>query len=151
MSIYLVEPELPGQSFQSCCLNFDEFLAERIHSHLANFHNARVFRFQSFLLRMFLSYNEDNLQTPGLVIIDDMTMNYYEFMKFLMAEIYHIFFQERLPKVLPEMKEMLQLSPSKMIGYWFLTEFETIIRLYGFLHQPYVLPSFLIVIFFPWN
>ena len=43
------------------------------------------------------------------------------------------------------MKEMLQLSPSKMIGYWFLTEFETIIRLYGFVHHPNVLPSFLTV------
>ena len=41
------------------------------------------------------------------------------------------------------MKEMLQLSPSKMIGDWFLSEFETIIRLYGFVHQPYILPAFL--------
>ena len=43
------------------------------------------------------------------------------------------------------MKELLQLSPSKMVGYWFLTEAETVIRLYGFVHQPYVLPTFLTV------
>ena len=43
------------------------------------------------------------------------------------------------------MKEMLQLSPSKMIGYCFLIEFETVIRLYGFVHQPYVLPTFLTI------
>ena len=30
-----------------------------------------------------------------------------------------------------------------MIGDWFLLEFETIIRLYGFVHQPYILPTFL--------
>ena len=83
---------------------------------------------------MFLSYDEDNSQAPGLVITDDMTKNYCEFMNSLMEKIYGIFFQERLPKVFAEMKEMLQLSPSKMIGDWFLTEFETVIRLYGFVH-----------------
>ena len=41
------------------------------------------------------------------------------------------------------MKETLQLSPGKMIGDWFLSYFETIIRLYGFVHQPCILPSFL--------
>ena len=41
------------------------------------------------------------------------------------------------------MREMMYLSPSKRIRDWFLTEFETVIRLYGFVHQPYVLPSFL--------
>ena len=54
---------------------FDEFLDENIFSQLAKFHNTRVFRFQSFLLRMFLSYNEDNSQAPGLVITDEMTKN----------------------------------------------------------------------------
>ena len=46
------------------------------------------------------------------------------------------------------MREMLQLSPSNMIGDWFLIEFETVIRLYGFVHQPYVLPSFMTVTIF---
>ena len=92
---------------------------------------------------MFLSYNEDNSQAPRLVITDDMTKNYYEFLNSLMEEIYSLFFQEIFPRVLSEMKEMLQLSPSKMIGYSFLTEFETVIILYGFVHQPYILPAFL--------
>ena len=30
-----------------------------------------------------------------------------------------------------------------MVGYWFLAKAETIIRLYGFVYQPYVLPAFL--------
>ena len=41
------------------------------------------------------------------------------------------------------MKQTLQLSPSKRIGGWFLSESETIISLYGFVHQPYILPTFL--------
>ena len=101
------QPEIPGKSFQSCYLKFDEFLDENIPSQLANFHDNRVFRFQSFLLRMFLSYKEDNLQKPGLVIIDDMTKNYCEFMNSLMTKIYDIFFQEILPRLLFEIKEML--------------------------------------------
>ena len=92
---------------------------------------------------MFLSYNKEDLQVPELEITGDMTKDYCKFMKFLMAEIYNLFFQERLPKVFPEMREILQLSHSKMIGDWFLAELGTIIRLYGFVHQPYILPAFL--------
>ena len=61
----------------------------------------------------------------------------------LMAEIYDLFFQKRLPRVFPEMSQTLQLSNSKKIGDWFLIEFETTIRLYGFVHPPYILPAFL--------
>ena len=45
LSTFLVESKLPGHSIQSCCLKFDEFLAENIRSHLVNFHDTRVFRF----------------------------------------------------------------------------------------------------------
>ena len=64
-------------------------------------------------------------------------------MNFFMAEIFSIFFQEIFPTVFPKMKKTLQLSHSKMIGDWFLSEYETIIMLYGFVHHPYILPSFL--------
>ena len=40
-----IEPKLPRKSYQSCCLKFDEFLAEKIRSQLANFHGTKVFRF----------------------------------------------------------------------------------------------------------
>ena len=40
-----IESELPGQSFQSCCLNFNKFLDENICSKLVNFHDTKVFRF----------------------------------------------------------------------------------------------------------
>ena len=41
------------------------------------------------------------------------------------------------------MQEMLQFSPEKRIGDWFLLEKGTMIRLYGFVYQPYILPAFL--------
>ena len=60
-----------------------------------------------------------------------------------MAKIDELFFQERLPRVLPEMRQLLQILNSKKRGDWFLTEFGTTMRLYGFVHPPYVLPAFL--------
>ena len=35
------------------------------------------------------------------------------------------------------------MSHSERIRDWFLTEFRTVIRLYSFVHQPYILPAFL--------
>ena len=92
---------------------------------------------------MFIDYNEEDLQVPDMEITTDMATDYYKFMNKLMAEIYDLFFQERLPRVLPKMRQILQLANSKRIGDWFLTKFKTTIRLYGFLHQPYILPAFL--------
>ena len=44
---------------------------------------------------------------------------------------------------LPIMKESLQFTPDRKIGDWFLLEEHKIIRVYGFFHDPYILPSFL--------
>ena len=143
LSTCRVEFKLLDRSFQSCFLKSVEFLAEKIHSELVNFHSTRFFRFQSFLLKMFLSHNEENLHFPELVLIDEMTQSYCKFINGLMEVIYNIFFQKTLPRVLPKMKDTLHLSPSKMIGYWFLSKSGTIIILYSFVHQPYILPAFL--------
>ena len=65
---------------------------------------------------MLIAYNEEDLQVPELEITVDMAMDYCKFMNQLMAEIYDLFFQERLRRVLAEMRQMLQLSNSKMVG-----------------------------------
>ena len=70
---------------------------------------------------MLIAYNEEDLQVPELEIIADMVTDYYKFMNQLMAKIYNLFFQERLPSVFPEIRQMLQLSNNKKIGDWFLT------------------------------
>ena len=94
---------------------------------------------------MFLPFNEDNLKLPEMVITDEMSRYYSKFMIFIMAPVYNVFFQKILPRVLPEMKEILQFSPERRIGYWFLSEYGIVIRVYGFVHQPYILPAFLTV------
>ena len=57
--------------------------------------------------------------------------------------MYNAIFQKRFPRVFPEMKKILQISQEKRIGDQFLFEQGTLIRLYGFVHQPYLFPAFL--------
>ena len=69
---------------------------------------------------MFIAYNEEDPQVPKLAVTADMATDYCKFMNQLMAKIYELFFQERLPRVFPEMRQMMQLLNSKKIGDWFL-------------------------------
>ena len=110
------------ESGQSYCIKFDEFLAESIHSQLVNFHNTMFLRFQSYLVNMFLFFNEENLQFPELVLTDEMSRNFSKYMNFLKFEVYNFFSKQKLPKVLPLMKEILQFSLEKRIGDYVLME-----------------------------
>ena len=65
---------------------------------------------------MLIAYNKEDLQVPELEITIDMAMDYCKFMNQLMAKVYKLLFQERLPRVFPEMRNMPQLSNSKKIG-----------------------------------
>ena len=72
-----------------------------------DFDRTKTFRFQSYLLKMFLSFNEENLQLPEMVLTEEMSKDYSKFMKFLMSEIYNAIFQKRMPRVLREMRTTL--------------------------------------------
>ena len=88
-------------------------------------------------------FNEENLQLPEMVLTDEINRNFFKYMKFIMDEVYNVFFQNKLPRVFPIMKESLQFSLDKRTGDWFLLEEHTIIRAYGFTQEPYILPEFL--------
>ena len=57
-------------------------------------------------------------------------------------------FDEELPRVLEEMKCLMQSSPEDRVGDWFLNKDSTVLRIYGFTGQPYKLPAFLTPRFF---
>ena len=59
-----------------------------------------------------------------------------------MEEVYKVFFKNQSPRVFPEIKEALQFSLDRKIGEWFQLEERTIIRVYGFTHEPYIFPTF---------
>ena len=46
---------------------------------------------------MFLTQNEENLLLPKMVLMEEMSIDYTKFMNFLMAAIYNVVFQKRLP------------------------------------------------------
>ena len=83
---------------------------------------------------MFLTFNEDNLKLPEMVITYEMSRDYSKFMNFLMAEVYNAFLQNKLPRLLSVMKEMLHFSPERRIGDWFISEYGIVIMVYGFSH-----------------
>ena len=66
-----------------------------------------------------------------------------EFANSIMSEIYRMLFDEDLPRVLEEMRCLMQSSPEERVGDWFLYRGYTVLRVYGFTGQPYRLPSFL--------
>ena len=92
LSTYPFDSQEPSQSFQVSYLRFDEFLDENIHSQLVDFPKTRTFRFQSYLLRMFMSFNEENLQLLEMMITEEINNDYTKFMKFLMIGVYGAFF-----------------------------------------------------------
>ena len=66
----------------------------------------------------------------------------FEFMKTIMDEIYKMRFDDFLPRVLEDMRIMLQYSSEEKTGDWFLHKEFTILRVYGFTGEPYRLPAF---------
>ena len=59
-------------------------------------------------------------------------INMFEFANSIMSEIYTMMFDEVLPRVLEEMKSMMQSSPEDRVGEWFLYKDFTVLRIYGF-------------------
>ena len=92
LSTFPVDSEDPIQSVHVSCLKFDDFLAKNIHPQLLYFPKTKTFIFQSYLLIMFLSLNEENLQLPEMVIIEEIKNDYTKFMNFLMTRVYGAFF-----------------------------------------------------------
>ena len=65
---------------------------------------------------MFLSFIEENLQFPKMVLAEEINRNLFKYMKFLTVKNYNVFFQVKLPRVLPIMKEFIQFAPNKRVG-----------------------------------
>jgi hypothetical protein len=55
------------------------------------------------------------------------------------------------PRMFHEFKKILQLRKHTRLGYWYLDEDHTIIRVYGFEQDPYKLSIFLTPRIFFWN
>ena len=125
--------------------SLDEYLAEVIHIQLVELQKFIFFKDQSYLLNMLLCSNVTELQFLSTIFSLDLPkqINMFEFMNSIMSEMYNLLFDEVLPRVLEEMKVMMQSSPEYRIGDWFLNKDCIILRVYGFTGEPYRKPVFL--------
>ena len=107
------------ESHSSRCFNLDEYLAEVIHTQLVEFPKVRFFRYQSYLLNMILCSNVSKLQFLSTIFSPDLPkqINMFEFIKTIMAEIFKLLFDDVLPRVLEDMRLILQSSFEDKIGY----------------------------------
>ena len=94
---------------------------------------------------MLLCSNVTELQFLSTIFSLDLPkqINMFKFVNSIMSKMYKLLFDEVLPRVLEEMKLMLQSSSEDRIGDWFLYKYFTILRVYGFTGEPYKLPVFL--------
>jgi hypothetical protein len=60
-----------------------------------------------------------------------------------MSKSYHIIYNEVPPRIFPKCKKLLQLSPDKRVGDWYIFENFTETRVYGSELQPFLLLTFL--------
>ena len=111
---FLLKISSLGSESQSIpVFNIDEYLAETIHLQLSEFPKARFFKFQTYLLNMLLCSNVTELQFLSTMFSPDFPkqIRMFEFANSIMSEIYRMLFDEVLPRVLEEMKCMMQPSP----------------------------------------
>lgn len=135
----------------SKCLNFVEFLDDKIHSQLVSIHMFNHFRFQTYLVNIFYYCNQPKLKQlepkvfsdKSIILAEMRGITTFHFISRLMSMFYKFIFNTKLPNVSKEMKSKLQLSPKTRTGDWFLYKHHTVIRAYGFYEAPYLMPSFL--------
>ena len=94
---------------------------------------------------MLLCSNVTELQFLSTIFSSDWPkqISMFEFSNSIMSKIYKMLFDEEFPRVLEEMKCLMQSSPEDRVGDWFLHKDSIVLGVYGFTGQPYKLPAFL--------
>ena len=98
--------------------SLDEYLTEVVHLQLVEFPKVRFFKYQLYLLNILLCSNVSELQFVSNIFSLDLPkkINMFEFVNSIMSEMYKLLFDEMLPRVLDEMKIMLQSSSEDRVG-----------------------------------
>ena len=106
----LSQSETNGQD-----INFDEFLAENIHSQLMNFHSKKTFRHQTLFLKMIIKQNYNDLQSVDpYLFIENVNLSeelggrtFVQFANKVMSKIYKLIYDQELPRVIDLMRSQL--------------------------------------------
>lgn len=125
---------VPDELAQAPKFNFVEYLARAIHTQFLKFKSMRSFRYQAYLLKLFMFQNDSNFQEfqafcenedilfywPSIIKDHDNMFGIFNFINQSMSKIYQMIFQSRLPIISLELKNLLQLSPDTRTGDWYL-------------------------------
>ena len=156
--LFVSGPELDGQGE---LIDFCKHLSEAMDQELRDFHLTRTFRYQTYLVHLFLHQQfyfmsqfhldilrRDHSLKPAVdwcpkirsTIKNENLMWYIN--RFLPI-LYTLTHDGPSPRVIPEMIHEMQSTPQLATGDWFLYADHTILRVYGFGGKPYRLPAFL--------
>jgi hypothetical protein len=93
---------------------------------------------------------EDEAGNPALVIHwtslirkKHLNVGFSKYIDQFMSKAYQIIYNEVPPRIIPECNKLLQLSPDKRVGDWYLFENYTETRVYGSELRPFLLSTFL--------
>jgi hypothetical protein len=141
--------------------NYAQFIADQIHYQLSEFETLRSFRYQSYLVHLFLFTQafhfthlglkvEDDLGNPSsvshwtsVIIKKPLNVEFSQYVDQFMSKAYQIIYNQDPPRIFPECKKLLQLSPDIRVGDWYVFEHYTEIRIYGCQLAPFRLPVFM--------
>jgi hypothetical protein len=141
--------------------NYAQFLADQIHYQLSEFESLRSFRYQSYLVHLFLFTQAFHFMHLGIKVEDDLgnptsvthwtsvimkkplNVEFSQYVDQFMSKSYQIIHNQVPPRIFPECKKLLQLSPDKRVGDWYIFEHYTEIRVYGCQLSPFRLPVFM--------
>jgi len=79
----------------------------------------------------------------SLIKKNTLNVGFSKYIDQFMSKAYQITHEEIPPRISPECKTLLQLSPNKGVGDWYIFENYTKIRVYGSELRPFLLPIFL--------
>jgi len=141
--------------------DYAKFLSDAIHQQIVDFPALKTFRYQSFLLHSIIQNNYSHLEPLEIRLVDEIhvPLPVIEWLpivrkppdnkRFRMyvntfAKLVHcLIYGSILPRIPPSIRNVLQLSPDMRMGDWFLHQFYTVIKVYDFEGEPYMLPEFL--------
>ena len=135
-------------------------IADSIHHHLTKLPTEGVFRYSSYLFHLFLFFQADNypialqkmdLEGKPLSIVfgtsllrkENSEFTYTDFSDLFLHLAMNILYKVEQPRVNEEMKRILQLLEENKMGYWFLYEKHTDIRIFGSNLLPYKLQKYM--------
>ena len=140
---------------------FCKQLSVNIDRELQNFHLSRTFRYQAYLIHLFMHQQftfmshlhldmvgRDHRVKPTMdwcpkIRSTPKNKNLWWYINNFLPILYTLLHDDPPPRVIPEMFQELQSTPQLATGDWFLYEDHTVIRVYGFEGRPFKLPAFL--------